>query len=43
MPHWHYMIGLIVNVNTLRADKLLGDPKLVRHTMEYVNEINRLK
>jgi hypothetical protein len=26
----------------MRADKLLGDPKLIRHTMEYVNE-DRLK
>jgi hypothetical protein len=27
----------------MRVDKLLGDPKLIRHAMEYVNETDRLK
>jgi hypothetical protein len=27
----------------MRADKLLGAPKLIRQTMEYVNETDRLK
>ena len=27
----------------MRMDKLLGDPKLIRHAMDYVNETDRLK